>query len=217
MIQTQTIPQTIPKTVTFDEFAAWYPENSIRRYELHNGVIVEMPLGTGDHSAVAGFISGEAFLEIRQRQLPYLVPREYIVKSAADKSGYQPDVIVLDLPALENEPRWKKESIITMGSSVRLAVEVVSTNWRDDYFFKASDYEEMGIPEYWIVDYLGLGGRKFIGNPKQPTLSVYQLVDGEYQVKQFRGDDLIESLAFPELRLTAEVIFRAGLPASEVG
>ena len=102
-----------------------------------------------------------------------------------------------------------------MGSSVRLAVEVVSTNWRDDYFFKASDYEEMGISEYWIADYLGLGGRKFIGNPKQPTLSVCQLVDGEYQVKQFRGSDTVESLAFPELRLTAEQIFQAGLPLSE--
>jgi len=207
--------QTIPKTITFDEFVAWIPENSVRRYELHNGVIVEMPLGTGDHSAVAGFISGELFLEIRQQQLPYLVPKEYIVKSVADKSGYSPDVIVLDLPALANEPRWKKESIITMGPSVRLAVEVVSTNWRDDYFLKASDYEEMGIPEYWIVDYLGLGGRKFIGNPKQPTLSVCQLVDGEYQVKLFRGDDRVESLAFPELNLTAEEIFRAGLPPTE--
>ncbi len=207
--------QTIPKTITFDEFVAWIPENSVRRYELHSGVIVEMPLGTGDHSAVAGFISGELFLEIRQQQLPYLVPKEYIVKSVADKSGYSPDVIVLDLPALANEPRWKKESIITMGPSVRLAVEVVSTNWRDDYFLKASDYEEMGIPEYWIVDYLGLGGRKFIGNPKQPTLSVCQLVDGEYQVKLFRGDDRVESLAFPELNLTAEEIFRAGLPPTD--
>jgi Uma2 family endonuclease len=207
--------QTIPKTITFDEFVAWIPENSVRRYELHNGVIIEMPLGTGDHSAVAGFISGELFLEIRQQQLPYLVPKEYIVKSVADKSGYSPDVIVLDLPALANEPRWKKESIITMGPSVRLAVEVVSTNWRDDYFLKASDYEEMGIPEYWIVDYLGLGGRKFIGNPKQPTLSVCQLVDGEYQLKLFRGDDRVESLAFPELNLTAEEIFRAGLPPTE--
>ena len=206
--------QTIPKTVTFDEFAAWYPENSVHRYELHNGVIVEMPLGTGDHSAVAGFISGEVFLDIRQQQLPYLVPKEYLLKPVRNEAGYQPDVIVLDLPALANEPRWKKESIITMGSSIRLAVEVVSTNWRDDYFFKASDYEEMGIPEYWIVDYLGLGGRKFIGNPKQPTVSVCQLVDGEYQIKQFRGDDRVESLAFPELRLTAELIFRAGLPPS---
>jgi len=51
MIQTQT------KTVTFDEFVAWYPENSVRHYELHNGVIVEMPNPTGDHSDVTSFIT----------------------------------------------------------------------------------------------------------------------------------------------------------------
>jgi Uma2 family endonuclease len=204
--------QTISKTITFDEFVAWYPENSVHKYELHNGVIVEMPLGSGDHSEVTGFIHSKLAVEIDRRELPYSIPGDCLLKLARNESGYQPDIIVLDRTALINEPRWKKESVITMGSSVRLAVEVVSTNWRDDYFFKASDYEEMGIPEYWIVDYLGLGGRKFIGNPKQPTLSIYQLVDGEYQVKQFRGSERIESLAFSELNLTAENIFLAGLP-----
>ena len=204
--------QTISKTITFDEFVAWYPENSVHKYELHNGVIVEMPKGTGDHSDVTGFISLKLGVEIDRGELPYSIPGDCLLKPVRDESGYEPDVIVLDRTALANEPRYKKESVITMGSSVRLAVEVVSTNWRDDYFFKASDYEEMGIPEYWIVDYLGLGGRKFIGNPKQPTLSVYQLVDEEYQVKQFRGSERVESLTFPELKLTAEQIFRAGLP-----
>jgi len=203
--------QTSPKLVTFDEFVAWYPENSPHRYELHNGVIVEMPNPTGDHSEVTGFISLKLAVEIDRRELPYSIPGDYLLKTVRNESGYKPDVLVLDRAALVNEPRWKKESVITRGSSVQLAVEVVSTNWRDDYFFKASDYEEMGIPEYWIVDYLGLGGRKFIGNPKQPTLSLCQLVDGEYQVKQFRGDDKVESLVFPELNLTAEQIFQAGL------
>jgi Uma2 family endonuclease len=209
MIQTQT------KTVAFDEFVTWYPENSVHKYELHNGVIVEMALGTGDHSDVTGFIASEINFEIRRLQLPYSIPGDCLLKPVRNDSGYKPDVIVLDRTTLINEPRWKKESVITIGPSVRLAVEVVSTNWRDDYHLKFADYEEMGIPEYWIVDYLGLGGRKFIGTPKQPTLSVCQLVDGEYQVTQFKGDDLIESLAFPELRLTAEQIFRAGLPPTE--
>jgi Uma2 family endonuclease len=213
---TQTIPQTILKTITFDEFAAWYPENSIRRYELHHGVIVEMPLGTGRHSRVIGFTRDEISAEIRRLKLPYFIPGDFLLKPVRNEAGYQPDAIVLDEVALDREPRWEKESIITMGSSVRLAVEVVSTNWRDDYHLKFADYEEMEILEYWIVDYLGLGGRKFIGTPKQPTLSVCQLVDGEYQVKLFRGDDTVESLAFPELRLTAEVIFRAGLLASKL-
>jgi Uma2 family endonuclease len=209
MIQTQT------KTVTFDEFAAWYPESSVRRYELHKGVIVEMPLGTGPHSRVTGFTRDEISAEIRRLKLPYFIPGDCLLKPIRDEAGYQPDVIVLDQVALANEPRWDRESIITMGSSVRLAVEVVSTNWQDDYHFKFADYEKLGIPEYWVVDYAALGGRRFVGNPKQPTLSVYQLVDGEYQISQFQGDDLIESLTFPQLKLTAEQIFRAGLPPTE--
>ena len=216
MSQTQTIPQTIPQTVTFDEFAAWYPENSTRRYELHHGVIVEMPLGTGRHSRVTGFIDSEINWEIKRLKLPCFIPGDCLLKPVRNEAGYLPDAVVLDEAALrQREPRWDRESIIAMGSSVRLAVEVVSTNWRDDYHLKFADYEEMGIPEYWIADYLGLGGRKFIGTPKQPTLSVCQLVDGEYQISQFRGDDRVESLAFPELNLTAELIFRAGLPLTE--
>lgn len=45
-----------------------------------------------------------------------------------------------------------------------------------------------------------------------PTISIYQLVDGEYQVTQFRGSDRIESLTFPELTLTAEQIFQSASP-----
>jgi Uma2 family endonuclease len=105
---------------------------------------------------------------------------------------------------------------VTQGSSIPLVIEVVSTNWQDDYLRKVGEYELIGIPEYWIVDYLGLGGRRFIGNPKQPTISVYQLVDGEYQISLFRGEDNIESAAFPELKLTAQQVFQAGLTADEI-
>ncbi len=48
-------------------------------------------------------------------------------------------------------------------------IEFVSTNWRDHYYLKYADYEEMGIHEYWIVDHAALGGRNCIGNPKQLT------------------------------------------------
>ena len=127
-----------------------------------------------------------------------------------ERSGYEPDAIVLDRQGTNSEPRWKKQSIITMGSSVRLIVEVVSTNWQDDYGHKLVDYEALGISEYWIADYLGLGGRRYIGNPKQPTFFVHHLVDGEYQISQFRGSYRIMSPTFPELNLTAQQIFNGG-------
>ncbi|OCQ98520.1 hypothetical protein BCD67_07945 [Oscillatoriales cyanobacterium USR001] len=204
------IQQFIPKFVTFDEFIAWYPENSENHYELHNGVIIEMPKATGKHSQVGGFTSGWLFVEIQRLKLPYFIPTECVIKSIRSDSSYEPDIIVLNKETIQDDPRWERESIITKGTSISLVVEVVSTNWRDDYALKLEEYEALGIQEYWIVDYLGLGGRRFIGNPKQPTFSVYQLVEGEYQIQQFRGSDRIESSTFPELQLTAEQIFAAG-------
>jgi Uma2 family endonuclease len=200
--------QAISKPVTFDEFIAWYPENTAHHYELHHGEIVEMPKPTGKHSEVAGFMIAEVNFEIRRLQLPYFLPKECIVK--CEESGYEPDAIVLNREAIGADPRWQKESVITQGQSAKLVVEVVSTNWSDDYALKLEDYEALGIPEYWICDYLGMGGRRYIGTPKQPTFSVYSLNEaGEYQVKQFRGEQRIESLIFPELQLSLEQILAA--------
>ncbi len=196
---------TIPKLATFDEFLEWKPED--RRYELHRGTIIEMPNPTGKHSKIAGNLVAEFNFERRRLQLPYFIPRECTIK-LDDNTGYNPDAIVLDNLSVEiQEYRWDKESVITNAESIKLVFEVVSTNWRDDYAHKMTDYEALGIAEYWIIDYLGLGGNRYIGSPKQPTLSIYSLVDEEYQVKLFRGDTKIESQVFPELNLTAEQIF----------
>uniref|UniRef100_A0A832H304 Uma2 family endonuclease n=1 Tax=Oscillatoriales cyanobacterium SpSt-402 TaxID=2282168 RepID=A0A832H304_9CYAN len=197
--------QAFPRSVTFDEFIAWYPENAGCRYELHSGEIVEIPKPIGKHSEVAGFIIAELNFEIRRLQLPYFIPKECVVKCG--ESGYEPDAIVLHQGTITADPRWAKESTITQGQSAKLVIEVVSTNWSDDYALKLEDYEAFGIPEYWICDYLGIGGKRYIGSPKQPTFSVFSLnSSGDYQLKQFRGEQRIESLVFPELQLSLNQI-----------
>ncbi|WP_375506408.1 Uma2 family endonuclease [uncultured Nostoc sp.] len=201
--------QTLRKLVTFDEFVAKYPDNTGKHYELHDGVIVEMSQPTGDHEEVVGFLAFEVTRECIRLNLPYFIPKTALVKPPENESAYSPDVLILNRPNLVNEPLWKKESTVSQAESIPLVVEVVSSNWRDDYLKKAADYEAVGIPEYWIVDYAALGGRRFIGNPKQPTVSLYTLIDGEYQVSQFRGSDRIISPLFPELNLTPEQIFQA--------
>lgn len=197
--------QTISKLTTFDEFIEWKPENG--RYELHRGAIVEMPNPTGKHEEIIELLQSTLILESHRLQLPYRLLKGVLVKSLDQETGYYPDMLVVKREALALEPLWAKASTITQGSSIALAVEVVSTNWRDDYAHKMADYEALGIPEYWIIDYLGLGGNRYIGSPKQPTLSIYSLVDGEYQIKLFHGNTKIESNVFLELNLTAEQIF----------
>ena len=203
--------QALPKLVNFEEFVEWLPENSAVRYELHNGDIVEMAQPVGEHEEVKGFLTIKVSVAIDRLGLPYSIPNQVIVRPPEKDSGYFPDVLVLNRANLVNETLWQKQSVLSLGASIPLVIEVVSTNWRDDYYLKYADYEEMGIPEYWIVDYAALGGRNFIGNPKQPTISVCNLVDGEYQVLKFRENDRIVSQTFPDLNLTANQIFGAGL------
>ncbi|MBW4676998.1 MAG: Uma2 family endonuclease [Desmonostoc geniculatum HA4340-LM1] len=200
--------QAIPKLVTFEDFAAWRPEGG--RYELHDGVIVEMAQPVGDHEDVIGFVARKLTVEFDRLNLPYTIPKTVLVKPTKSESAYSPDVLLLNRSNLINEPLWKKESTVSLAASIPLVVEVVSTNWDDDYYTKQGKYEGIGIPEYWVVDYLGLAAKKFTGNPKQPTISIYQLIDGEYQFIQFRGTARIISPTFPELNLTAEQIFQAG-------
>jgi Uma2 family endonuclease len=195
----------LPKPVTFDEFIAWYPENSEFRYELRRGAIVEMPKPRGQHSILAGERAADLALEIRQKNLPYFVPKECVIK-IGDDNGYEPDVIVLDRAALATEPRWESASTVEQATSIKLVIEVVSTNWRDDYEVKMAAYEALGITEYWIIDYVGLGGIRHIGKPKQPTVTIATLIDGEYETRMFRGDDPIVSATFPALNLTASQV-----------
>ena len=203
--------QTLSKVTTFEEFVAGLPDNSGVRYELHNGNIIEMAQPVGEHEEVKGFLGVEIPFEIKRLGLPYGIPNQVIVRPEGKDSGYFPDVLVLNRENLVNEKLWKKESILSNGASIPLVIEVVSTNWRDDYHLKYADYEEMGISEYWIVDYAALGGRNFIGNPKQPTISVCNLIDEEYQISKFRDHERIISQTFPELDLTANQIFQASL------
>jgi Uma2 family endonuclease len=93
---------------------------------------------------------------------------------------------------------------------LQLAVEVVSTNWEDDYIDKLDEYQRLGIPEYWIVDYLALGSRTYLGNPKEPAVFVFLLDEmGKYQYTRFRDSERIISKTFSELTLTVEQMLKA--------
>jgi Uma2 family endonuclease len=199
------VVQASPQLMTFDEFMAWYPEDGL--YELINGRVWEVK-PTGPHEQVGGYLNRKLSVEMDRLDLPYFIPKSCTVKPFSEQSGYLPDVVVVDQTKLADEPRWQPESTLIRGASIPLVVEVVSTNWRDDYQRKAADYEEMGIAEFWIVDYLDLGGRRYVGTPKQPTFSVYQWADGEYQVTLFRGEERIVSPTFPELALTLDQILQ---------
>lgn len=195
-----------PQLLTVDEFINRYGDDN--RYELIDGELISME-PTGPHEQVAAFIGRKLNVEIDRQDEVYFIPHRCLIKLLGTQTAFRPDVIVLDQPQLVNEPLWQQEPVITLGASIKLVVEVVSTNWQNDYARKVEDYAILGIPEYWIVDYLGVGGREYIGKPKHPTITICTLVDDEYQKRLFRSDEQLISSIFPELRLTAKQIFAA--------
>jgi Uma2 family endonuclease len=196
------------KPLSFDEFLACY--GSDNRYELIDGEVFDLE-PTGAHEEVAAFITTKVCVQIDKIGLPWFVLQRGLLRpSNSGMTAFRPDVAVVDRDELTKEPLWSDQSILTLGSSIKFVAEVVSSNWQNDYARKVEDYAALDIPEYWIADYAGLGGTRHIGKPKQPTLSICVLVDGEYKIQQLRGNQTIVSPTFPELRLTAEQVLRAG-------
>ncbi|MEL7067927.1 MAG: Uma2 family endonuclease [Cyanobacteria bacterium J06581_3] len=188
---------TLSRLLSVDDFIAQYANNP--RYELADGELIDME-PTGPHEAVGGKIAAQISMSIAQAKLPWFIPRTCLIRPSGEAAtARRPNVVVLDETALVNEPLWEREPVITLGRSVKMAVEVVSTNWETDYARKVEEYALFGIPEYWIVDFRGLGGTVFIGKPKQPTLTVCQLQGDEYIQRQYRRGETVSSPLLPDL------------------
>ncbi len=190
---------TPSQLLSFEEFITQHGDNT--RYELIDGELRDME-PTGPHEAVAGSIAGRIYVEILRVNLNWLIPKTCLIKPLyGEATALRPDVVVLENAELRQEPLWQKEPVICHGSTIKLVADVVSTHWQDDYARKVEEYAILNIPEYWIVDFRGLGGMQFIGNPKQPTFTVCQLVNGVYQQQQYRLGEPICSYLFPNLQL----------------
>ena len=192
--------------MSFAEFIDGYPEDG-KRYELYRGVVREM-MPIGDHELTSSFLSEELTLEVRSKHPHYLVSRMCLLKPEMVETGFIPDLVVIDRRELVTEPLWQRASVIQNGKTIPLVIEVVSTNWSDDYAIKLTQYEAMGVAEYWIVDYRALGAVRHIGKPKQPTVTVCKLIEGEYQLFLYTSGKRIESDILPELNLMTDNIFQ---------
>ena len=196
MVQTKT-------KLTFADFLEKYPDGS-GIYELVNGEIVKVE-ATRAHKNVARYLVKSFDRESDRLELDYIVDKDIVfrtVTASGQEQGRNPDVGVVKASVWNSNVR----SYGALTEPIQLAVEVTSTNWEDDYVDKLDEYQRLGICEYWIVDYLAIASRAYLGNPKIPTVFVYSLGNGSYLVESFRGNERIISKTFPELEITVEQI-----------
>lgn len=181
-----------PLKMTIEEYLA-YDDGTDKRYELENGVLIEMPPGTGKHEAIIAFLLVRFFLE-KQRLGLTLEPRSNGVEVLTDMQIRRPDVLVMtqqQAAAIEN-------TSAILETPPPLIVEVVSPESKNrDYNIKTIEYASFSVNEYWIVD------------PLQSRVTVCLLQGNNYNQIIFAGNQQIVSSIFPQINLTAQQILAA--------
>ena len=181
---------------SFDEYLS-YDDGTDKLYELYNGELIEVPPESGENVGIATFLLLQfvpivGYLRVRGHGLELEV--------RGDPRNRYPDLTII---REEHIQQLKSRNTIRQSMSPPLLViEVVSPGELQhdrDYIAKRTQYEDLGIPEYWIVD------------PKTQTVMVLTLQGRVYmEVGIFRGRDLILSPTFSELNLMTETIFDSG-------
>lgn len=187
--------------LTFEEYLA-YNDGTDTRYELVNGELVPMSLGSGQHGAVMHFLEQNFNLEIARLARDWIALKSLVgVRSPRGgrwDTSRIPDVVVI--PMSQWRELRNREAVIELNETPPLlVVEVVSESTKTaDYRAKRVEYNALNIPEYWIVDLL------------TSKVTVFTLIEGLYELVEFTGSDKILSNTFSELELTVDRILTAG-------
>ncbi len=186
------------RKLTFQEYLA-YVNGSEQRYELVDGELVPMSLGTGQHGKITKFLERILDAEIARAEYPWTAERFSIGIQSPRGTRWDtsriPDIAVVTLE--QWDALQAREAVIALNEAPPLlVVEVVSPSTvTDDYRAKRAEYSVLDIPEYWIVD------------PLVSKVTVCRLQDGLYDLEEFQGSEQIVSPTFTELELTAAQIF----------
>lgn len=202
------------QTYTVEEFLKLdLPE--AQEYELLNGAITPMSEPSGEHENLRSELLVELRLESRRCKLGLLVHPKPVLE-LGPKDTRKPDLIAIERESWNRQT--KPEAVLREAPSV--VIEIVSTNWEEDYRNKPLWYAAFGVSEFWFIDPLFTVARyPNRKNPKiqEPTISIGQLVSSqsilveqEYEFESFTGSDRIQSRFFPNLELTVEQIVAFG-------
>ncbi|NJL21978.1 MAG: Uma2 family endonuclease, partial [Leptolyngbyaceae cyanobacterium SM1_3_5] len=185
----------------FEEYLA-YDDGTDTRYELVDGVLVEMPTESEINVLISNFLLATllplvSYFRLRQKT--------EVKVSSRTVTSRCPDLMVLTEAGVIALKGAKQSVVQPEMPTPQLVVEVVSPgepgddNYDRDYIEKPKEYAQRGIPEFWQID------------PARSVVFVLTLEDGSYKAKAFRGGDRIQSEQFQQLDLTAQQILTAGV------
>jgi Uma2 family endonuclease len=181
---------------SFEEYLS-YDNGTDKLYELFNGELIEMPPESGINVEISTFLLIQFALLLNYRRVR---GHGLELEVRGEPRNRYPDLTIIREEHIQQLA--KRNTIRLSMLPPLLVIEVVSPGelQRDrDFIAKRIQYQNCGIPEYWIID------------PETRTILVLELTDQTYtEIGNFSGDDLVVSPQFSQLNLKVAQIFDAG-------
>ncbi|MDJ0730691.1 MAG: Uma2 family endonuclease [Crocosphaera sp.] len=185
-----------PRFETFEDYLK-YDDNSEKLYELFNGELIEVPPESGLNVEIANFLFLKFALLLGHRRVR---GHGLELEVRGEPKNRYPDLTIIREEHIQQLA--KRNTIRLSMLPPLLVVEIVSPGEiqkERDYIAKRGQYQDCGIPEYWIID------------PENQTILVLELREDSYrEVGNFSRNDLLRSPGFKELKLNLSELFNRG-------
>jgi Uma2 family endonuclease len=181
-----------PARMSYEEFLAWLDEDTLA--EWVDGEVIMTSPASDSHQDLAGFLTAVLRVFVESRDLGWVRSAPFQMKLAA--AGREPDLLFVASDQLERVRRTY------LDGPASLAVEIISPESvgrdRGDKFY---EYEQAGIPEYWLLD------------PQARRAEFYQLdPGGVYRLIAPDQEGIYRSAVLPGFWLRVDWLWQQPLP-----
>jgi len=183
-----------PLRMTFEEFLEWADEDT--HAEWVNGEVIWMSPLSDEHQDLEIWLLTILRYFLSVHPLGVLRYENYQMRTGPNLPSRQPDILFV---ANEHRSRLKR---VYLDGPADLVIEIVSPDSRGrDRGDKYGEYEEGGVPEYWLLD-----------QPRRQA-EFYQLgEDGRYLLLPIGEDGIYRSRALPGFWVKVEWLWQDPLP-----
>ncbi len=187
------------RRMTLQEFLT-YDDGTDKRYELEDGVLVEMGTEATINTKIAMYLI-QAFLKLVSYDLIGI--KHHLEVRSRYATARDPDLMIHSEDSAAAIDGLTEACLKYADPNPLIAIEIVSPgtesskNYKRDYELKPREYTDRGIGELWQID------------PKREWVKIGTLTDGAYQFATYQGNEVIVSPTFPKLKLTAAQVLTA--------
>jgi Uma2 family endonuclease len=183
--------------MSFEDFHDWLDEDT--RAEWVDGVIIEMSPANLGHQRILRFLVMLVGTYVERWHLGEILLPPMLMRLSTRPSGREPDLMFVATAHLDRLTRSYVDG------PADLVVEIVSPDsvvrdGRD----KLHEYEQAGVPEYWIIDELRDEARFYVLNP-----------DGRYRRVPVGDDGIYTSAVLPGFRMRVNWFWQRPLPTQD--